>query len=355
MRAFHDVVVLGGGPAGLATALALARRGVSVAMAGEPSRRGPGAGEILPPAVADPLARLGVWEQFQEDEHLPSAGVRVWWGSTTPWDWDYVRLPFSRGWHLDRRRFEDALAEAAIAAGARLDRDARARSIEHDAAGAWVVRTTAGALLRGRLVVLAAGRAPLLRHHTGSRRRLDRLVGVTAHYRRPAGAAPAEPRLWVEATRWGWWYTAPLPGDRLVAVFVTDADLLGDDWTWGERAAERVRGWVPVESPRVHPADTACLPRVTGKGFVAVGDAAFTADPIRGAGILTALRHALDAASAIVAHFDGSPTALSDYGAAVEREFQNYVAGLPLHYGAERRWPDAPFWARRHAWSGRAA
>src|SRR6266567_371682 len=76
-----DVVVLGGGPAGSAIALALARRGYSVVVIERSDYKNTRLGETLPPAIRKALARLGVWGRFLGESHLPSFSIRSVWGS----------------------------------------------------------------------------------------------------------------------------------------------------------------------------------------------------------------------------------------------------------------------------------
>ena len=71
----HAVVIVGGGTAGCATAIALAARGVEDVVVVE-SERAPGSriGEAVPPACRDVLNRLGVWDDFLAQGHLPVRG-----------------------------------------------------------------------------------------------------------------------------------------------------------------------------------------------------------------------------------------------------------------------------------------
>src|SRR5207253_3804998 len=63
----------------------------------------------------------------------------------------------------------------------------------------------------------------------GARRVLyDRLVGVAAYFETRAGVE-ADSFTLVEAVASGWWYSAHLPGRKLVAVYMTDGDLLEVD------------------------------------------------------------------------------------------------------------------------------
>ena len=114
-----EVVVVGGGPAGAVAARMLAQLGVTVALL-EAGQRVPLVGETLPPAVRPVLDRLGLRATVEAEGYLPSVGSWSAWGDAEPWGRDFIFSYFGHGWHLDRRRFDALLREAARAAGARL-------------------------------------------------------------------------------------------------------------------------------------------------------------------------------------------------------------------------------------------
>jgi flavin-dependent dehydrogenase len=361
------VLVVGGGVAGASAAIAVARRGASVVLverAAVPSSR---VGEVLPPGVRRELAQLGIWERVcRETDPLPSAGISLWWGTSTRQDWDYIRSPFGTGWHVDRRKLEATLLDAAREAGATVQMGIRIRRVVRAPSGCWVVEGVdadgSAPIWRTRLLIHAAGRSTIFRHITGDRVRFDRMVGLARYYTRRPGAdadsnpSAGEPRLWVETTRDGWWYSAPLSGDRLIAVFLTDADLISaapEVWFAtrlhdAPQTAARLAGCDWASPVRVSPAETSRLARFTGAGFVAVGDAAYTTDPARGQGIIKALKSGAEAADAIIAELGGNSRAVTEYDARLEAEFREYSHGLPEPYRRESRWSDAPFWSRRH-------
>ena len=74
-----------------------------------------------------------------------------------------------------------------------------------------------------------------------------------------------------------------------------------------------------------------------------------------------ALADGLDAAEAIERHLSGDVGALERRAAGAAGVRQADAALRAATYGAERRWPSAPFWRRRHAadhgtgWSGVAS
>src|SRR3979409_1478164 len=119
-----DVVVIGGGPAGSATALGLSREGHSVAIIERSDYKNTRVGETLPPSVRRLLTDLGLWDKFVADTHSASAGICSVWGQSDVRENDFILNPYGMGWHVDRSRFDRMLAEAAEKEGAVLYRAA---------------------------------------------------------------------------------------------------------------------------------------------------------------------------------------------------------------------------------------
>jgi flavin-dependent dehydrogenase len=94
---------------------------------------------------------------------------------------------------------------------------------------------------------------------------------------------------------------------------------------------------------------------VTGDGWLAVGDAATTFDPLSSQGILKSLRSGVLASYAVADYFKGTQTGLVKYEALAAREFKDYMDSRADFYSRERRWDDAPFWLRRRGLSRPAA
>ena len=85
---------------------------------------------------------------------------------------------------------------------------------------------------------------------------------------------------------------------------------------------------------------------------MAAGDAALAFDPLAAQGLFNAMYLGLAAAEATHRHLAGDQTALADYGAEVSAIRQAYRARHAAWYQLETRWPDQPFWNRRHRASG---
>lgn len=352
-----DVVVLGGGPAGAAAAIALAHGGASVAVLDRPAPpERPRIGETVPPSVVGPLARLGVWDAFRADDHLAAPGTIACWGADQRYENEFIFSPYGNGWHLDRGRFDASLLRAAADSGAVIHRLAAGDQLVPDGS-AWCAHL-GGRRLRAPLIVDATGRAARIGQRHGARpHRVDRLIGLV----RFGPATHPEPRTILEATAHGWWYAAVLPRARAVTVFFTDADLLPVG------AAQRERHWVQelartqlvsgimatAAATRIHiaVARTSALSRCAGANWLAIGDAARTLDPLSGQGLEAAMNSAIRAADAVLGH--GRTAALKAFSERTVEEHHHHLRVRQAHYDRERRWAHNRFWLRRHT-SGRA-
>jgi flavin-dependent dehydrogenase len=357
------VAVIGGGPAGAVVAIRLARAGCPVSLI---EGDGPNAtlGENLAPAAKPLLQAAGAWDSFLEAGHVPCYAGQSAWGSSRLAERDSIFDPYGCGWHLDRGRFDGMLRLLAGEAGALRHAETWLTLADPDPRGGWRLRLASsggGASLHARLVVDATGRASCFARTRGVRRTtFDRLVGVACLFRDgPGRMGDEDARTLVEAVEQGWWYSALVPGGLLV-VYMTDGDLLAAGPArsaagWAAllaattHTAERVRARDDHPSPRpcVAPAMSSLLDAPAGEGWLAVGDAAASYDPLSSRGITTALATGLRAADCILAWLGGDHTALLAHAKEVTGAFHNYLDEHAAYYGLERRWPDALFWRRR--------
>lgn len=354
MTAF-DVAVVGAGAAGSAAACVLAP-GASVALIDRVAVPGWRIGETLPGAARRLLKALGAWDRFAAAAH-GSAPLKVSrWGSDAAVELDSVRDPDGAGWRLDRARFEADLRADAQARGAALVSAGVTRLLPTQAG--WQLSLDTGQLIAARRLIDASGRrSPLLRRFGQRRLVMDRLA--CAYQRVPQSGQP-DPTTYTEAVPEGWWYTAVLPdGDRLVAFHGdADAPALRQVLRAGPLAsALRLEGMAEAISP-LDPA-LAAKPKLcaansvarssAGNGWLAAGDSAVALDPLSSQGLFNALATGLEAGEATLALLGGDDAATGAYAARISRIWQAYVAHHASYYSMERRWRDAPFWARRTA------
>jgi flavin-dependent dehydrogenase len=358
------VAVFGGGPAGTATALALARLGCSAIVIERTYYDTVRIGETLPPIVCSLLARLGVWKEFLTQNHCRSFGIHSAWGQAELYPNDFIFNPYGSGWHVDRARFDAMLAQAAENAGVQVFRGAQLISAQERSGSRWRVEIGAKEKQLGcntQFLVDATGRASTIARKLGaSRRSYDRLIGVVAFFTPDSrGLAPNNATL-VEAVQDGWWYSALLPDGQIVVAFMTDADIyarasrnsryyLKEQLQKTEHTKVRLCGWTPTSVPQVVSANSSRLDKTLGKTWLAVGDAAMAFDPLSSQGIYKALETGLQAVQAIYDRLSGDAEAFFKYAVKREEHFDRYLAARAYYYSKEKRWPDSLFWKRRHA------
>lgn len=286
---------MGAGPAGCAAAIALAPHfEVTLLSDGRV-----GVGETLSPACRPLLTELGLMPLDQ----LECLGVETLWhgdeGSRSA-----LQHPLGPGWLVDRASFERSLRQRAVLAGARLLEPCRFLAVRPG----WELLTTAGSL-RSDFLLDATGRRASVARRLGIRRLVARRQTAVVGTLR--GSDPDQ-TLCVESCGSDWAYTCRTGPTTRVATWLSPGRPRPADW-WAnlartQKVKARLEGYRP-HSLRPVPADVSQLERCWGPGWLALGDAARSRDPLEGSGVFWALRSGLEAAALLRAQvlFNGSP------------------------------------------------
>ena len=316
------VAIVGAGPAGCAAALALRRRGAEVVLISDACTA---VGEQLPPSARPLLEQL---ELLPLTGQLECVGIRSAWESELLSDQDFLFHPFGHGWLLDRQTFDTQLRRRAVAAGAQLLEPVRLVTLERN--GNWHLGLSRGEL-RCDWVIDASGRRSVVTRLLGvRRRRFDRQIALIGWL--DSEQDDTDATLTVESSGDGWWYTCRLPGLRRVAAWITATRP--DRRRWEERlratrhvshlvASYRVSGTVLVRA-----ADSGLVERTWGPGWLAIGDAAASYDPLASRGIVSALGSGLAAAALV----DAPADRLASHHGALEERFHHYLEQRRQHY-----------------------
>lgn len=355
-----DVVVVGGGPAGCAAAIELSRRGYSVAVL---ERRRPNHrahGDTLGPECAPWLQRLRVWDLFQQLRPVPSPGTVCCWENREPAARDHMLSPYGCGWHVDRQRFDSMMREAAGRAGALIVWTMSPIRVLPRCQGLWTLlfKGEHGLVeLQSRQLIDATGKRRSLLKQFGVRtRKLDCLVGVISVLRSPCSP---DRRLFLEATQNGWWYYARLPDEQAIVAMLTDGDMAGrlrrnSGRLWHQELQQTrlisalVGNAAAGSSLSIVSANTSIADSTGGAGWIAVGDAAASLDPLSGQGIYSALRSGCRGAACIHECLAGRLNAVQDFQQWVAEEFAQHIAQQSRYYQRVGDWNESRFWLRRH-------
>jgi flavin-dependent dehydrogenase len=322
-------------------------------------------GEAVPPAARHALQRLGVWDDFLAQDHLPSAGSCASWGSPDLRYNDFLLAMQGTGWHLDRTAFDTMLAAAVARRGGTVVRGFRPREVERHDANDYILsfETEDGAQIRaaaGFLVDATGIAAGAARRLGVARNQIDCLAVICAVFDLEApDAVPSQALL--EACEHGWWYAAKLPNGRMIAALAVEPfqhRRFGaiDVWLPALRATQHAARWlergkaVLANGTRLETAlaPSAILSRVVGERWLAVGDAASAYDPLSAQGITKALCDGEAAGNAIAEFLAGAHEApLLAYQDGIFARFRDYLRLRQHLYGLERRWLQSPFWRNR--------
>ncbi|MGA1052593.1 MAG: NAD(P)/FAD-dependent oxidoreductase [Ilumatobacteraceae bacterium] len=308
-----DIAVIGGGPAGAATAIRAARQGARVVVVEKgPHGRDKVCGDGLTPRAVAALDELKI---PLDDAHRID-GLRMIAGRQVrelPWGSPGGRFP-AHGAVWPRRRLDAALIDAAVEAGADVRFDTAGEVIADDDGRVIGVRTPHGTL-HADLVVAATGAPGSVARALGADRVADEPFGlaIRAYVESPRHAdRHIEACLTVKDGQgtwipgYGWMFPC---GDGTVNIGVgalstmkgfkslnlnTLLDhyraIVRESWDIGPNL-ERPRAWrLPMTVVRRH-----------GPGWVAVGDAAGLVNPMNGEGIDYGLESGMLAADLFLA------------------------------------------------------
>jgi 2-octaprenyl-6-methoxyphenol hydroxylase len=328
-----DVAVIGGGPAGLAAAIALAQSGANTALI---ARRAPYADNrttALLGGSVDLLQQLQVWPRCEDKAaalramRLVDDTGRLIRAPEVRFSSDEIGLD-AFGYNIENRLLMIALEDRAAELSSLVRFDDEAEAVTPEEAEI-AVRTGRGEQLSARLVVGADGRQSLCREAAGIavRRREFNQAALTFNIRhsRPHRAISTEFH-----TPQGPCVFVPLPGDRSSVVWVAapkEAErllALSDDELSEavEKRSHSILGRINVEPGR-HLFPLAIeRPRQFSNARVAlVGEAAHVVPPIGAQGLNMGLRDAADIADIVgqavaLGEDPGSPQVLKRYDKA---------------------------------------
>lgn len=348
MDSQHDVIVIGGGPAGATAATLLAKAGRRVLLAERSPQPAFKIGESLMPATYWTFERLGVLERMKQSFFPKKYSVQFVTGdgraSSPFYFFENDEHESSQTWQVLRSDFDSLLLDNAREHGVDVRLGTAVREVLFDGTRAVGVRLEGPdgtAEERCRVVVDASGQSSLLARRFGVRQ-VDPCLKHVSYYTHFDGARRDEGLdegatlvLHTEGSK-SWFWFIPLPEGRasvgvvgplehLVSGRAADPQRVFDEELARCPAlAERLEGARQVREMRAAKDFSYTSKRIAGDGWVLAGDAYGFLDPIYSSGVFLALKSGEMAADVV----DEALAASDVSEGRLRRHEAEYLAGM---------------------------
>lgn len=378
-----EIVIIGAGIAGCIAAISLAQshQVILIDKLENPVER---IGECLAPAARRILKKLDLLEEFEScisknefdnvnsDLHIKNTGTQSYWGSNQVHIVDPLRNPDGFGWHLNRKSFEEFLRLSASKRGVCCIWPAKLQESRFEDEK-WIIKTKTlnensqaqTHTIKASFVIDASGRQSHFARTQGVvRNHFDKLIACWITMINSESNSMST----ISTSELGWWYSAPLPSNKRIMAFQTDADLIERTTVKEldlfleiakknpEMAKILAKNTNKIQFHGTVAANSSRLNQVAGKQWVALGDAAVSFDPLSSQGMFNAMANAMQLTELfLVLNIVKEPTGSKNkafheiYSQQINQVWEHYIEHKKVFYQQEKRFRNFEFWLRRHS------
>ena len=346
-----DVIILGSGIAGLVLSVLLKRKKINhIVLDRIQKQKSLALAETLPPSALVLLEELELLEDFKETALKKTYGYHAIWGSSVLKTVDFFNNnPFKYGLKLDKeatlKRLKNKVDEHLIPYKQIVSMAHSEKEIK-----VTVQQKAEQETVSGKWIIDATGRnRALLQALKITEKTYDDLMAFSCHVQ-----LTEHPQLihqvYTEAFEHGWGIVSSLSEKEQAMTLFTSKAIgihqkisLFSSWKNVLSDTKYLKTFLSKNSfTKVlgKKANTTAASQFAGNNWLAIGDAAFTFDPLSSHGISNAIYTAKKAADVLTDDTYKPKT----YNADLKAIFNSYLASKKNMYASETRWANSEFW-----------
>lgn len=354
----YQVIIVGAGPAGLAASLTLSAYKISHCLIDANTSAIPKPGDALPPNAKPLFKQLGIIDLLDRPQHIPYYGNKSIWGTDLPQEKEFIEGIHGHGYLLDRLYFENQLRQLVQNNYSHFYNGYKLKKVldKDHLVEVTIQKDSKNETLQAPFIIDATGRKASVCRHLGiHKKELDVQLSISFWHQLKHKISR---QIWIEATENGWWYISPNADNQANCMFFTLKELVPQRKEMVPFLKRELQKTLQIkeiiqpteqelEERKLMSSGTNYLTQPYGKNWLAVGDAAFSYDPISSYGITSALATGFYGAHAIAAKLANEEGAFLAYRYVIENGARVYLQKLTHQYKMEKRWRNSYYWKNR--------
>lgn len=356
-NSMFDIIVIGGGPGGSASAALLAQKGYSVLLLERERFPRFQIGESLLPYNNELFKRLGVWDQLKGGSYIPKFGATFVTGDgDVGYSFSFKRnLPekLAQSFQVKRSEFDHLLLKNAARNGVEVREEVRVVDVDLSQPTVRVKAVEGGETkeFEARFVVDASGYGSVIGSRYGQKadeKSLEK-VAFFAHFTgvKPLGEGDESGNTVIVILKNAWFWLIPVSDEITSVGLVVDREHFKTCGLQPEHLLQQTVASAPYVASLMEQARQTTpvfarkdfsyrMKNIVGENYALVGDAAGFIDPIFSTGVFIAMKSAEIAADAVEARLrTGTMRALRAYERRLQSAMSKYFGFISHFYRRE--------------------